>query len=137
MVSGILRFVSGILRVPLLTSPFNLSTNYRVLRQPYPDSRSATRRWITSLEEETGAVNFKSAAVAATGLDDRQSTLRRHTYPPTNPADESKILPDFFDGGYEEVLDICQKEGRIACVVLVSAEHDDVAEFKRSVIFPY
>lgn len=131
LVSGFLRFVSGILRIPLWTSPFNFSTNYRMLRPAYPDSRSAARRWITSLEEETGAVNFKSVAVAATGLDGRQSTSRRHAYPPTNPADESKILPDFFDGAYEEVLDTCQKEGRIACVILVSAEHDDVAEFKR------
>jgi hypothetical protein len=136
LVSGILRFVSGILRIPLLTSPFNFSTNYR-LRKTYPDSRSATRRWITSLEEETGAVGFKTATVAATGLDGRQSTSRRHTYPPpTSPADDSKILPDFFDGTYEEVLDTCQKEGRIACVILVSAEHDDVAEFKRLAISP-
>lgn len=136
LASAFLRYVSGILRIPLLTSPFNFSTNYRILRQAYPDSRSATRRWITSLEEETGAVNFKSVAVAATGLDGRQSTSRRHTYPPTSPADESKILPDFSDGAYEEVLDACQKEGRIACVILVSAEHDDVAEFKRSAISP-
>ncbi|KAG8221590.1 hypothetical protein J3R82DRAFT_1834 [Butyriboletus roseoflavus] len=134
LVCRILRFVSGILRVPSLTSPFNFSTNYRILRQAYPDSRSATRRWITSLEEETGALNFKSAAVTATGLGGRQPTVKRHTYPPTNPADESKILPDFFDGAYEEVLDTCQKEGRIACVILVSAEHDDVAEFKRSTL---
>lgn len=133
LVSGILRFISGVLRVPLLTYPFSFST-YRILRQVYPDSRSATRRWITSLEEETGAVNFKSATVVATGLDGQQSTSRRHTYPPT--ADESKILPDFFDGAYEEVLDACQKEGRIACVILVSAEHDDVPEFKRSAISP-
>ena len=136
LVSGILRFVSGILRIPRLASPFNFSTNYRILRQTYPDSRSATRRWITSLEEETGAVNFKTETVAATGLGGRQSTSRRHAYPPASPADESKILPDFFDGTYEEVLDTCQKEGRIACVILVSAEHDDVAEFKRLVISP-
>ncbi|KAF8559473.1 hypothetical protein OG21DRAFT_1503382 [Imleria badia] len=84
--------------------PFN---NYRMLRQTHPDSRSATRRWIMSLEEETGAVSS---------------------------ADESKVLPDFFDGTYEQVLDACQKEGRIACVILVSAEHDDVAEFKRSTL---
>jgi len=101
----VLRFISAILRVPRLTFPFNFSTHYRIPRQIYPDSRSATRRWITSLEEETGAVNFK-------------------------------ILPDFFDGTYEEVLDVCQKEGRIACVILVSAEHDDVAEFKRLGISP-
>ncbi|KAF8123034.1 hypothetical protein EV363DRAFT_1300798 [Boletus edulis] len=134
LVSGILRFISGLLRVPLLTSTLNFSPNYRITRQTYPDSRSATRRWITSLEEETGAVNFKTATVAATGLDGRQTTPRRHTYPPTGSADDSKILPDFFDGTYEEVLDACQKEGRIACVILVSAEHDDVAEFKRSTL---
>lgn len=131
MVTGILRFVSGILRVPFLISPFNFSTNYRIPRQTYPDSRSATRRWITSLEEETGAVIFKTSTVAATGLDGRRSASRRHAYPPTGSADENKVLPDFFDGTYEEVLDTCQKEGRVACVILVSAEHDDVAEFKR------
>ena len=112
-------------------TPFNFGT-YRTLRQTYPDSRSATRRWITSLEEETGAINFNSATATATGVEGRQSTSRRHTYPPA--PDDNKILPDFFDGAYEEVLDVCQKEGRIACVILVSAEHDDVPEFKRSAI---
>jgi len=73
--------------------------------------------------------------VSATGLDGRQSVSRRHIYPPTSPGDESlKILPDFFDGTYEEVLNACQKEGRVVCVIIVSAEHDDVAEFKRSTL---
>lgn len=134
-VSGILRFFSGLLPISFFTSIFTLGTNYQVLRPAYSsDSRSATRRWITSLEEETGAVNVKSAAVSATGLDGRQSVSRRHIYPPTSPVDENKILPDFFEGTYEEVLNTCQKEGRIVCVIIVSAEHDDVAEFKRSVV---
>ncbi|KAF9219305.1 hypothetical protein BS17DRAFT_741022 [Gyrodon lividus] len=128
-----LRFALGILRIPLLSLPFTNNT-YRALRPTYPNSRGATRRWITALEEETGAVTFKSAATAASGLDNRPSTSRRHTYPPTSPADGGKILPDFLDGTYEEVLNICQREGRIACVILVSDEHDDVPEFKRSTL---
>lgn len=72
-----------------------------------------------------------------TGFEAGPSTTRRHTYPPAASDDNQKILPDFFDGSYEEVLDICQREGRIACVVLVSAEHDDDADFKRYVMFTY
>ncbi|KIJ60721.1 hypothetical protein HYDPIDRAFT_116756 [Hydnomerulius pinastri MD-312] len=131
VLSGILRFVLGILRVPFL---FNNNHTYRALRQTFPDTRGATRRWITALEEETGAVSIKSTGALTTGLDNPPSTSRRHAYPPTSPSDGSKVLPDFFDGTYEEVLDICQREGRIACVILVSDEHDDVPEFKRSTL---
>ncbi|KAG6330847.1 hypothetical protein ID866_8240 [Astraeus odoratus] len=121
--TGILRFILSILRVPFLTFNFGSNT-YRPPRHS-SDSRGAIRRWITALEEETGAFNIKSTAALATGFDNRPSTSRRHTYPPTNP-ESARVLPDFFDGTYDEVLDICQKEARIACVVLVSQEHDDV-----------
>jgi len=69
----------------------------------------------------------------STGFEAGPSTSRRHTYPPAAVEDNQKILPDFFTGSYEDVIDICQKEGRIACVILVSSEHDDDAEFKRCV----
>lgn len=45
-----------------------------------------------------------------------------------------KILPDFFLGSYEEALQTCQREAKIGCIVLVSNEHDDVAEFKRNTL---
>lgn len=69
----------------------------------------------------------------STGFEAGPSTARRHTYPPVAVEDNLRILPDFFDGSYEDVIDICRKEGRIACVILVSAEHDDDAEFKRCI----
>ena len=73
------------------------------------------------------------ANAVSTGFEAGPSTTRRHAYPPAASEDNPKILPDFFDGSYEDVLDLCQREGRIACVILVSAEHDDDAEFKRCV----
>jgi FAS-associated factor 2 len=36
--------------------------------------------------------------------------------------------------GYEEFLKVCQDEARLGCVMLVTDEHDDVAEFKRSTL---
>ena len=45
--------------------------------------------------------------------------------------DGRKLLPDFTLGRYEEILRLCQREAKIACVILVSEEHDDVTEFKR------
>ncbi|KAI6032609.1 hypothetical protein F5J12DRAFT_178272 [Pisolithus orientalis] len=128
VVTGILRFILGVFRIPFLSLNFGASS-YRPPRQPH-DSRGAIRRWITTLEEETGAYNIKSSPSVATGRDSHPSTSRRHAYPPANP-ETTRVLPDFFDGTYDEVLDICQKEGRIACVILVSEEHDDVPAFKR------
>ncbi|KAI6129279.1 hypothetical protein EDD16DRAFT_1701278 [Pisolithus croceorrhizus] len=128
VVTGILRFILGVFRIPFLSLNFSSNT-YRPPRHPQ-DSRGAIRRWITTLEEETGAYNIKSSPSVATGRDNHPSTSRRHTYPPANP-ETTRVLPDFFDGTYDEVLDICQKEGRIACVILVSEEHDDVPAFKR------
>ncbi|KAI6169701.1 hypothetical protein EDD17DRAFT_1772470 [Pisolithus thermaeus] len=131
VVTGILRFILGVFRIPFLSLNFSSNT-YRPPRHPQ-DSRGAIRRWITTLEEETGAYNIQSSPSVATGRDDHPSTSRRHTYPPANP-ETTRVLPDFFDGTYDEVLDICQKEGRIACVILVSEEHDDVPAFKRGTL---
>jgi FAS-associated factor 2 len=44
-----------------------------------------------------------------------------------------KWLPDFTVGTYEDALRTCEREAKIGCVILVSEEHDDVAEFKRRV----
>ena len=131
VVTGILRFIFGVLRIPFLS--FNFGSNlYRPPPRQTHDARGAIRRWINALEEETGAYNIKTSTSLATGLDSGPSTSRRHAYPPTNP-ENTRVLPDFFDGTYDELLDICQKEGRVACVVLVSEEHDDVPVFKRFV----
>ncbi|THH01011.1 hypothetical protein EW026_g1611 [Hermanssonia centrifuga] len=48
----------------------------------------------------------------------------------------SRVLPDFFIGSYESFVKACAKETepKIGCAVLVSDEHDDVAEFKRSTL---
>ncbi|KAG2740962.1 hypothetical protein P692DRAFT_20880483 [Suillus brevipes Sb2] len=136
LVSGVLRFVFSVLRIPIPSLPFMATNSYHSHRPTSPDSRSITQRWVQQLEEETGACSSKRSTVNAvtTGFEAGPSTTRRHTYPPAASDDNQKILPDFFDGSYEEVLDICQREGRIACVVLVSAEHDDDADFKRSTL---
>lgn len=127
----------SVLRIPIPSLPFMATNSYHSHRPTSPDSRSITQRWVQQLEEETGACSSKRSTVNAvtTGFEAGPSTTRRHTYPPAASDDNQKILPDFFDGSYEEVLDICQREGRIACVVLVSAEHDDDADFKRYVMF--
>ncbi|KAG1781281.1 hypothetical protein EV702DRAFT_962793 [Suillus placidus] len=136
LVSGVLRFVFSVLRIPIPSLPFMTTNSYHSHRPTSPDSRSITQRWVQQLEEETGACSSKRSMANAvtTSFEVGPSTTRRHTYPPAASDDNQKILPDFFDGSYEEVLDICQREGRIACVVLVSAEHDDDADFKRSTL---
>lgn len=47
--------------------------------------------------------------------------------------DGRKLLPDFLLGSYEDLLKICERDAKIGCVILVSEEHDNVKEFKRSV----
>lgn len=137
LLSSVFRFIFGVLRLPLPHLRFTGLSFYRPLRRPRPTSRGGADRWVRELEEETGAlcVGRSPAAQGTTSaVDAGPSSLSART--PTvsgngTVEDERKILPNFTLGTYEETLRMCQREMRIGCVVLVSEEHDDVAEFKR------
>lgn len=45
-----------------------------------------------------------------------------------------KLLPDFWLGSYESALEAVKRDARMLCVVLLSDEHDDTPEFRRSVL---
>lgn len=90
-----------------------------------------------ALEEETGCGAISRAQVpegeasgVASGSSSNNITARR---PEDAPA---RVLPDFFIGSYESFVRTLAKENeaKVGCVVIVSEEHDDVAEFKRSVV---
>ncbi|KAH7907175.1 hypothetical protein BJ138DRAFT_1070633 [Hygrophoropsis aurantiaca] len=135
--SSLLRFALGTLRIPFPSLHFTGISPYRTARPIASDPRSAADRWIRAVEEETGAVcvnGSRSLPAIASGAQAGPSTIRRNTYAAENGEDNAKTLPQFFSGSYEEVLDICQRDARIACIILVSDEHDDVPEFKRSTL---
>jgi FAS-associated factor 2 len=129
-----LRFIFNILRIPFPRLNFSgaLST-YRPSTGPstHADPRSAADRWIRALEEETGAICIKSAGTASgvnvNGNGAGPSSLTHRG----GENDGNKTLPDFIRSSYEQALKLCEREARIACAILVSDEHDDVAEFKR------
>ncbi|KAI0683522.1 hypothetical protein C8Q76DRAFT_762755 [Earliella scabrosa] len=148
---SLLRFIFRALRIPLPNfGPFTLS--YRPLgpgaSREARDPKSVAERWVRALEEETGAVCISRSASrkqqqsnghgVASGVAGPSSLTARGTAwdQGTNGAAESdtKLLPDFFLGGYEEFARTCQRDVKIGCVVIVSEEHDDDAEFKRSTL---
>ncbi|KAJ6551534.1 hypothetical protein B0H19DRAFT_951330 [Mycena capillaripes] len=128
LLSTLLRFVFGVLRIPLPRPfAFNLAL-FRPRRTP-PRGDGGADRWVRELEEETGAQCMSaSASGVEAGSGPGPSTLTHR-----GPSDR-KVLPDFTLGTYEAALRVCQREARIACIVLVSEEHDDVPEFKRSTL---
>ncbi|CUA77150.1 hypothetical protein RSOLAG22IIIB_12570 [Rhizoctonia solani] len=87
------------------------------------DPRTAAMRWVRQLEEETGAVSVNRAK-------DLEGQNEGKGKEPLNTG----VLPNFYIGSYEEALRIAQRELRVLCVILVSEEHDDVAQFKRNVL---
>lgn len=113
------------------------------------DPKSVAERWVRDLEEATGAVctsrsgNRKGAGASftnghvASGADvsiagPSALSSRQAAWEERRDADgDLKILPDFFLGSYEQFVRTCEKELKVGCIVLVSEEHDDVAEFKR------
>ncbi|KAJ7049462.1 hypothetical protein C8F01DRAFT_1002299 [Mycena amicta] len=122
--SSLLRFIFGVLRIPLPRPfAFNLAL-FRPRRSP-PRSAGADR-WVRELEEETGAQCISASGVHTGSAG--PSTLSHRA-----PTDR-KVLPDFTLGTYEEALRVCQRDIRIGCIILVSEEHDDVPEFKRSTL---
>ncbi|TFK68044.1 hypothetical protein BDN72DRAFT_62871 [Pluteus cervinus] len=140
LLSNICRFIFNVLRIPLPYLRFLPFNSYRPLRpQPRPSTRNGKERWIRELEEETGATcisrsrnNHSQSLATGTEPGPSSATLRTTT---SQFADGSRrVLPDFALGTYEETLRLVQREAKIGCVVLLSEEHDDVAEFKRSTL---
>ncbi|KAF8625700.1 hypothetical protein AX15_005268 [Amanita polypyramis BW_CC] len=155
ILSSIVRFIFGLLRIPvpqfhLRFVGLNLYRSLggsRTSRRSLGHSDAGPERWIRELEEETGAVclgrvrNVKSASpgAASSAIEAGPSSLTTRGATASPSIDEllddgRKILPDFMLGSYEEMLRVCKKGARIGCVILVSEEHDDVAEFKRSTL---
>ena len=96
-------------------------------------------RWVRELEEETGAIResrlsddigVASASGAEALAGPGPSTLSRRS---ESARANRAFIPEFYLGSYESALRQSQKETRLFCVVLVSEEHEDVPEFKRSV----
>ncbi|KAH8117059.1 hypothetical protein DFH11DRAFT_1578994 [Phellopilus nigrolimitatus] len=104
------------------------------------DPASVADRWVRELEEETGAVRESRLANdtttgSASGADAQAgpgpSTLNRRT---ESARAYRKQIPEFYLGSYEAALSEAQKEARPLCVVIVTEEHDDVPDFKRTTL---
>ena len=69
------------------------------------------------------------SVVKASGAEAGPSTASR-----SGLSQAEKVLPDFMFGTYEAFLRACEREMKIGLVVLVSEEHSDVPEFKRTTL---
>ncbi|KAJ7489513.1 hypothetical protein FB451DRAFT_1390665 [Mycena latifolia] len=127
LLSTLFRFVFGVLRIPL-PRPFAFNLAFFRPRRTSPRGDGGADRWVRELEEETGAQCISASGVNAPGTGAGPSTL---THRGTS---DRKVLPDFMLSTYEEALRVCQRDFRIGCIVLVSEEHDDVPEFKRTTL---
>lgn len=128
VLSALFRFLFQTLRIPIPNVPLSsLSFGglFAALRAPPVDAWTEAERWVRALEEETGA---RRSNATDDGPGPSSSSLRQRGI------GQQHVLPDFFLGAYEDALRSAQRELRIACVVLVSAEHDDDAPFKREVL---
>lgn len=137
MISSVFRFIFGVLHIPLprsfATLNFLTARGHSATHRQLPeDPKSVADRWVRALEEETGAVCITRSRneAAATGVAGPSaastSTLRSRSDVTTAP-----VLPDFFLGSYEEAMKTCQRQLKVGCIILVSDEHQDAAEFRR------
>ncbi|KAG6908452.1 hypothetical protein DXG01_004535 [Tephrocybe rancida] len=125
ILSSLLRFLLALLRLPVRFTTFSFYTP-----RPRPRPRSGADRWVRELEEETGAISISSSTTALAASTASTSGLTHRAGLP----DDTKLLPDFTLGTYEDALRTMQRESRVGCIVLVSEEHDDVPEFKRTTL---
>jgi FAS-associated factor 2 len=132
ILSNLLRFLFSILGIPFPQLQYT-----RLTRPRPPTLTRAHDAWIRELEEETGAVcisTYQQRTAQASGAQAGPSTATLTKTHAGRNVDE-KVLPDFMPGTYEEFLKACERELKVGCVILVSEEHDDVAEFKRCLSF--
>lgn len=139
-----MSFSVGVINRVLLYFATWLPTSRRYLAN---DPASVADRWVRELEEETGAIResrlgdvvgasgvmHESKVVGVSSSTETQagpgpSTLSRRN---ENYKAYRQLIPEFYLGSYEDALDEAQREAKLMCVILVSEEHDDVAEFKR------
>ncbi|KAG6819550.1 hypothetical protein H0H93_010796, partial [Arthromyces matolae] len=129
IISNIFRFILGLLHIPVPQFRFSGLSFYSTRprrRFGGPD------RWVRELEEETGAVSISTTSTTTaveTGAAGSSNLTSRSRLP-----EDVKVLPDFTLGSYDEALRTCEREARVGCIILVSEEHDDVPEFKRSTL---
>ncbi|KAG7090332.1 hypothetical protein E1B28_009451 [Marasmius oreades] len=151
ILSSLIKLVLSILRIPIPYIPFLSLNFYRGrgggLGGGGGRSNRGPERWIRELEEETGAICIGkasrvglSSAMELVEGEPGPSTLTTRTGggassgAGTDLGNGRKYLPDFALGTYDEFLETCTREARIGCVILVSEEHDDIAEFKRTTL---
>lgn len=91
------------------------------------DPRAAAERYVRGLEEETGA-RVVGRSTAAGEIEAGPSS---RTLDATASSPGAGVLVDFFLGGYSDALKVAKEEIKILMVVLTSAEHEDVPEFRR------
>ncbi|KAF4607331.1 hypothetical protein EYR38_001392 [Pleurotus pulmonarius] len=148
ILAAVVRFVLGVLRIPVpQLSLLNLYSVSGFWRTGWGAGRAVEAGPSTLTARTTNAAALN--ALFAEALAGRSSASSSTSYPPdanTNAGGISsnsengglnggrKVLPAFFAGTYEEVLRTCDREARVGCVVLVSEEHDDTREFKRSTL---
>lgn len=158
LITSVLRFVFRLLRIPIPQFvPFTWSNlTYRPLGSSSGhearamDPKSVAERWVRALEEETGAVCISRSGRRGDSVSSSNGhgissgadvagpsvlTSRSGAHDASADADSgSKRLPGFFLGSYEHFARMCEKEAKVGCIIIVSDEHDDVAEFKRSTL---
>lgn len=104
---------------------------------PVRDAKVTSERWVRALEEETGCIGISRTQVPEGESSGVASGSGSITTRRTDGGEaQTRVIPDFFIGSYESFVRALAKEdeARVGCVVLVSEEHDDVAEFKRSTL---
>ncbi|KAI0084959.1 hypothetical protein BDY19DRAFT_968236 [Irpex rosettiformis] len=143
----IIRAILRALRIPLplpAVSPafsitglglnFGLPHRPSVGPAPVRDAKVAAERWVQALEEETGCVSISRAQASggdASGVASGSSSVTRRT-----GEAQTRVLPDFYLGSYENFVRTLAKEteAKVGCVIILSEEHDDTPEFKRSTL---
>lgn len=141
VLSHLFHFIFRILRIPFprLSSTsitFNLSSLIGRSSGPRAhlpnDPASVADRFVRELEDETGAMTVSRARASRREDEPGPSSLAAGQDVLFDPG--RKLLPDFWLGSYESALDAAKREARVLCVVLLSDEHDDTPDFRRSVL---
>ncbi|KZS87406.1 hypothetical protein SISNIDRAFT_491072 [Sistotremastrum niveocremeum HHB9708] len=131
---NLIIYILRLLRIPIprfSARPFSFSIQ-SLLWGPrrlgaYEDAGTVAERWVRGLEEDLGALTLSRRRAHL------NETSQGHSDSSNGAASEA-VLPDFYLGSYEDALNCAKRELRVLCVILVSEEHDDVPEFKRTTL---
>jgi FAS-associated factor 2 len=134
VLSSLVGFFARLLRIRPNLPSFSFRPWFPSPNTARLDPYSCSERLVRELEEESGVASSSYGSTSALASSSSSAFPVASTSKAAQQASDSPKLPSFHIGSYESALRLAKERIVPLCVILISAEHQDTPEFKRTTL---